>query len=535
MRTSRLRSVALTGFVTCLLLTAACSSAVSTRADPSPAAAASGFYEGSLHSQQHGDVQLSLNLRNDDGRLVGTLITPLGDFPVAQDSLTRERLTLRFVVGDGEVGTIAGEWTAGEIRGTWKLSDDGGAIIVRRVGPPRSPVEPTSPTLELSTSEWREDLGHLAAELPRRHGNAFHTVPRQEFEDSVRALDAKLPWLRGHEVFAAMGRIVAMVGDGHTYLQLPATFLRYPIRLYAFGDTLRVTHARAGYEHLLGARVLEIGGTDIREARRLVGRQIARENEQYVLKEVPWFLVHAEVLHAHGVVPGLTAADWTIETPSGDRPTVRLTPFTSGDQVRWVSAAQVTPLYRQRPAEDLWHAFLAESGTLYIGFRGYPARPAFREFVDDVLRFVAQNPVERMVIDLRQNAGGDFTKVRDLLLPELKQHPLNRSGRLFVAIGRNTFSAAMTNAADFLQQTNAILVGEPTGARPNGWQEKGQFTLPNSRLAVSVSTQYYRFLAEDLPAVMPHKHIPITWDDYRAGRDAVLEWIVAQPLETPNE
>lgn len=321
MHTSSLRLGCLASFATSLLLTAACAPVAWTGASPSPAAGVSGFYEGSLHSQQHGEVQLSVNLRNEDGSLVGTLITPLGDFPVSQDSLTQERLTLRFVVGDGEVGRIAGEWNASEIRGTWKLSDDGGAIVVRRVGPPRPPMETTRAALDLSTSEWREDLSHLAAELPQRHGNAFHTTPREEFEDSVRAVDARLPSLRGHEVFAAMGRIVAMVGDGHTYLQLPETFLRYPIRLYAFADTLRVTHATARYEHLLGARVLAIGGTDICEAKRLVGRQIARENEQYVLKELPWFLIHAEVLHAHGVVPDLDAADWTIETPSGERST----------------------------------------------------------------------------------------------------------------------------------------------------------------------------------------------------------------------
>jgi len=92
----------------------------------------------------------------------------------------------------------------------------------------------------------------------------------------------------------------------------------------------------------------------------------------------------------------------------------------------------------------------------------------------------------------------------------------------------------MTNAADFLRETNATLVGEPTGARPNGWQEKGQFTLPNSHLAVSVSTRYYRFLDEDLPAVMPHEHIPLTWEDFRAGRDPVLGWIEAQPRD-PGE
>jgi hypothetical protein len=456
--------------------------------------------------------------------------TPLGDFLVSQDSLTREQLALRFVVRDGDVGTIRGEWGTGEIRGTWTLDDDGGVIALRRVGPSREPIEPAAPTFELSTEQWRQDLHHLASELPRHHGNAFHTISREEFEDSVRALDARLPSLEGHEIFAAMARIVAMVGDGHTYLQLPGTFHRYPIRLYMFGDMLRITHAAAGLENLLGGQVLAIGGTLIDEAKRLLARQIARENEQYVRKELPYFLSFAELLHAHGVVPELAAAEWTLHTGAGDPLTVSLTPVAAGEEVRLISAARATPLYHQQPREDLWYTFLAESGAMYVGFRGYPVRREFQAFFDEVFRFADQNPVERLVIDLRQNSGGDFTKGRDLLLPHLLAHRLNERGRLFVAIGRFTFSAAMTNAADFLNETNATLVGEPTGARPNGWQEKGQFTLPNSHLQVSVSRAYYRFLEEDLPAVIPHEYIPLTWEDFRAGRDPVLEWIMAQPL-----
>lgn len=241
-------------------------------------------------------------------------------------------------------------------------------------------------------------------------------------------------------------------------------------------------------------------------------------------------MVNAEILHAHGVVPDIDAADWTIETLTGERVTVRLGTIAPGEEVRWVPAAQATPLYRQRSGEDLWHEFLPESGTLYVAFRGYPAKPVFREFFADVLEFANQNPVARIVIDLRGNSGGDFTKMRELFLPHLKHHRLNQRGRLYVAIDRYTFSAAMTNAADFLKETNAILIGEPTAARPNGWQEKGQFTLPNSGLTISVSTEYYRFLDEDLPAVIPHALIPSTWAGFRAGRDAVLEWVVAQPL-----
>jgi hypothetical protein len=509
---------------------AACAPALSTIADRHPAAAVSGHYEGSLQSRQYGEVPIAVDLRDVNASLIGRFETPLGTFPLTQDSLTSQRVALRFIVADGEMGTIAGEWGSGEIQGAWRLGEDGGTISLRRVGPPSDAVEAARPTLDLSPERWREDLQHLAAELPRRHGNAFHTAPREQFEDSVRALETRLPNLRGHEVLAAMGRIVAMVGDGHTYLELPETLHRYPIRLYAFGDTLRIIRASTNHEQLLGGRVVEINGTDIEEAKRLVGRQIARENEQYVLRELPGFLTCAELLHAHGVIQEVGDVQWTIETISGQRVGVRLTPIASDEEVRWASAAQAVPQYRRRPGEDLWYSFLPETGTLYVGFRGYPARPAFRTFFDDVFRFSDLNPVERLVIDLRENAGGDFTKVRDLLLPRLKDHPLNRRGRLFIPIGRFTFSAAMTNAADFLKETNATLVGEPTGARPNGWQEKGEFVLPNSNLVVSVSTRYYRFMDDDASAVFPHQHIPLKWEDFRAGRDPVLEWIHAQPL-----
>jgi hypothetical protein len=121
-----------------------------------------------------------------------------------------------------------------------------------------------------------------------------------------------LATLQGHEVVASMGRIVAMVGDGHTYLEMPASFRRYPIRLQLFGDTLRITHLSAEHAHLLGGRVVAIGATAIGDATRLVGRQIAQENAQYVRKELPFFLTQAELLHAHGVVRDVTHAEWTL-------------------------------------------------------------------------------------------------------------------------------------------------------------------------------------------------------------------------------
>jgi C-terminal processing protease CtpA/Prc len=71
---------------------------------------------------------------------------------------------------------------------------------------------------------------------------------------------------------------------------------------------------------------------------------------------------------------------------------------------------------------------------------------------------------------MRQNGGGDFFEGRKHLIQPLKQRSsVSQKGRLFVITGRNTASAAMANAIDFRKELNAILVGEPTGERPNSY------------------------------------------------------------------
>src|SRR5207248_1305102 len=100
----------------------------------------------------------------------------------------------------------------------------------------------------------------------------------------------------------------------------------------------------------------------------------------------------------------------------------------------------------------------------------------------------------------------------------------------FVITGRTTFSAGMTNVTDFRRETEAILVGEPTGARPNGYQENHWFTLPSSKLRASCATLRYRFQPEeDTPAVFPDQRIDPQWQSFGAGKDAALAWALAQP------
>src|SRR5437868_8662362 len=118
-------------------------------------------------------------------------------------------------------------------------------------------------TTNITPDAWRADLRYLAAELPRRHVDAFHTITRERFADEVARLDAAIPGLTDDESVDGLMRTVALIGDGHTHLDLPPSFPRYPIELHWFGDELRVVAAGAPYHAALGGRVGGVGDVPV--------------------------------------------------------------------------------------------------------------------------------------------------------------------------------------------------------------------------------------------------------------------------------
>jgi hypothetical protein len=399
----------------------------------------------------------------------------------------------------------------------------------------QGPAQPPA----LSAEEWHQDLRHLARELERRHKNLFHSVSRDDFARAVGELEAAIPSLQPHQVVVGMLRLTALVGDGHTRLNLPPFFRILPIQLFWFGSELRVLAAAPEYREALGARVVGVGDLTIEEAAARVATcfpSARTENEWYVLSSGPAFMIRPEILHALGIIPDPARARFAFEDDAGRRFTLDLQPIaTPPVENRTVTirglvpAASSPPLFRQRPGEPFWHTRLADSETVYVNFRRYEslgdhARRLFQE--------LDRRPPARLVIDLRQNGGGDFLEGRKHLIRPLQSRPhLTRPGRLYVIVGRQTFSAAMANAIDFRKDLGAILVGEPIGERPNSYSENDELTLPRSRLVVSYSTRYYQFLDQDVPAVVPDVRIDPGWSEFRAGRDPVIEWILRQPVE----
>ncbi len=391
-----------------------------------------------------------------------------------------------------------------------------------------------APSTKLTAEQWRADLRLLAEELPRRHKNLFHTLTREQFDTAVKQLDEKIPALADHEITVGLMRIMAMVGDGHTRLSgMAARFRagRYPVQLYLFKDGFFVRRVAAEHAELAGAKVLRIGKLSAEEALGRVREITSYDNEMAAKDESPFWFMFPEVLHALGITDDPQAVKLVLEI-AGQSKTVELKPIFQ-PPARWVDARDAAktpvPLWLKNPGNDYWFEYLPEQRTIYTQLNVVRNKPdeTVEAFFNRVFAFVAANPVDKFVLDLRLNGGGN----NFLNLPIVRgviRSKIDERGKFFVVIGRETFSAAQNLVNQLEKYTNVIFVGEPTGGRPNHYGDARALNLPNSGLVVRASTLWWQDLdpRDQRVWTAPHVAAEMTSADYRANHDPALAAIL---------
>jgi hypothetical protein len=408
-------------------------------------------------------------------------------------------------------------------------------LLLGLVGCSRAGIPPE----EMTTEQWSEDLAYLAAKLPKKHGNAFHQVSRVDFEAAVEKLDRRIPESESHEILAEMGRIVALVGDGHTELWLPQAnigFRGLPVAFHYFGADLRIFGATRNHADLLGDRVVAIEDVPIEEVYERVIPLIGHDNEYEYLRSAPLYITYPEILHAVGITPTADEVTLTLVGDDGES-RVTLRPM-DNPEAEWAYARQEagseTPLYMTQMDRWYWYEYLEDSRTIYLQYdrcRNQPDAPSIKRFAAELFEFVDSNPVDRFVVDLRHNTGGNFHRNEPLIEGIRKRPEINQDGKLFVITSRTTFSAATIAAIDLKRETHAILVGEPSRGKPNGYSDEKHLYLPNSNVTVNYSPLYREAMPELGDAAYLPVDLPVerTFDDYVAGRDPLLAAILAHP------
>jgi hypothetical protein len=91
----------------------------------------SGKYEGVAKSDQLGDIPITVEIKNDNGKLSGKIDTPQGPAAITGGTFDNGKIVMKFDAGGNE-GTVTATLDGDKITGKWELAGQGGAVQLKR-------------------------------------------------------------------------------------------------------------------------------------------------------------------------------------------------------------------------------------------------------------------------------------------------------------------------------------------------------------------------------------------------------------------
>jgi hypothetical protein len=393
---------------------------------------------------------------------------------------------------------------------------------------------------------WKSDIDYLKTELPKRHKNLFFKIGKTTFEGKLNELSNALTNQTDPEVVISLQQIIAEMGDDHTgieYNRILQSSGIFPLTLYWFSDGLYVLSTLNKHESALGCRIIAINDVPIAEVTARLSSLLAKTNDALIKHRIPGMLPSIALLQHFEIVKGKSAR-FDFVDPNGVGKNLLIDELdikTMGPNMRFVGfTPEQYPLSWSNQRSLFWSRFLEDDGILYVQYNrcwskeleekhGLKARaekmPSFEAFCSQIVTDLKKAEVRKFVLDLRFNPGGSSPQGTELAKKVSEIDNINQQGKIFVIIGKRTYSSAIINSIDFKNYTEAILVGEPTSGRPNHFGEVKKIKLPNSGLSVNYSTKYFKYMEEDPDSLMPDINVEMTFNDFASGKDPMLDAI----------
>jgi tetratricopeptide (TPR) repeat protein len=393
---------------------------------------------------------------------------------------------------------------------------------------------------------WRTDIDLLVREVKRK-GYVFQRTSSDDFAASVNELIKSIPRLTDLQMSIELMRLVAKLGDGHTTVTLgpnsPQEFLvTLPIKFYLFKEGLFVIATDPKYKELLGAQVLRFENNDVPTVINALTPLINRDDSNmWIAERAPFLMRHLPLLHGLGLISSGKKVELTLRDFQGNTRTVQIEADMSQPNIGnvlpspkgWINLFETSsappPLYLKNESAAYWYEYIPDRRLVYFQYNLIrdTREETLAKFCDRLFKFIADHDVDKLVIDMRWNNGGNIFLNQSLLRVLMADGKVNRRGKLFIIIGRRVFSAAQTALGYFEKNTNAILIGEPSGSSPNFIGEEDFITLPYSKLLANVSDLSWQgtWPTDHRTWIAPQIYIEPTFEAYRTSRDPVMEAI----------
>jgi hypothetical protein len=391
---------------------------------------------------------------------------------------------------------------------------------------------------------WIKDIEYLKTELAIQHKNLFFSESREFYSHQLDSISKLIDVKNDSELAIALQIAVAKMGDDHTFVDFYNKVLengRLPLYTYWFSDGFLVTATTTEYQQILGYKLTAINGHLIDSVVTQSSVLLTQTNDAIIKHRIPGIINLMGVLN-YFKITDLDSVLCSFERSSDNKIDLWIKPIDvrNKNQNYVHFKSDDLPLGWMDQKTFFWSKLIDDGKTLYVQYNQCRSKeselkygnkkfakklPSFNKFRKELIKQIKQPEIERLVFDMRFNPGGSSFQGTELVNELAQIEKINQKGKLFVLVGRRTFSSAIINTMDFKEKTNAIIAGEQTSGKANHFGEVRYFILPNSGIRVYYSTKFFKRNELDENTIYPDYVIEMSSDDYLKGIDPVIEWI----------
>ncbi len=384
------------------------------------------------------------------------------------------------------------------------------------------------------SERWQTDLLIYQKELQKRHIDVYNKIDKQSFNNELNLISSSIEKRTDWEIAVELMRLTRKIGDGHTSVSLANWDTHYfPIEVKKISGKWRVIKVSEEHATILGATLTKIDEKPIQDIEKELSA-VAQfvENEHSKTVRIGEYLPLSELLYALKITKSIEEAQFQFITDDEKKLTAIIKPAPQNElkSQKYKELKIGTPGIEKPENPDfefLWFTQIEGTQITYVKFDSYPSFDEMMPFVEKMVAFIMKNQSRQVIIDLRNNGGGD------LYIGLIMANALNMvdgidwENGVYVLSSGITFSAGASNVALFRELLNAKIVGTPTGSNPTGYQDMDSFNLPNSKLRITYSKRLFRIQETATDGVQPDIFINYVWDSYARGVDNILNELLA--------
>jgi hypothetical protein len=408
---------------------------------------------------------------------------------------------------------------------------------------------------KFSPEALRADLDFLFSTLEYTHPSLYHYVSRTKVDSARKSIENVLGQSFSRLEFARMAiPLVTMLKDGHTSLSFPqeerTSYLKaggtvFPFDVLIRNDQIFITNNYSIDSTLLPySEILFINGVSSAELLDQLRPFISAELDFYQdirvqneFRRLLWYVMGFEGDYNLGLMYNGNFFKRTI----------------SGTTEKEFMIAYTKKL---KPNPQPYTFYKLTNAIGVIDFRSMNDEKRFGKFLDSTFNVVKRDNIKHLVIDIRNNGGGNSQlgdmlfdyitskKYRQVVEAEIKidgkiSHAKGSlktpkklknkfSGKTYLLTSHYTFSSANMLASAYKFYNMGTIIGEDTGGVLTAFGDLVEITLPNTNLKAYCSHKKFVHPGADgqLHGVKPDVEIVPTQEDIQLGRDAVMEYVL---------